>query len=102
MQGCAMRLGDGRISGIWLCGSDGYAPSRGFVLFPPYAGWQGIGSIVSFTPYAITYMGSLRIVEAQALWITEDYEIILECWRSGFVISIFFLRVRLVSGVFGC
>ena len=54
MQGCAMQLGDGRVSGIWLCGFHGYAPSRGFVVFTPYyAGWQGIGSMVSFTPYAI-------------------------------------------------
>ena len=33
-----MRLGGGRESGIWLCGSDGYAPSRGFVVFTPYTG----------------------------------------------------------------
>ena len=50
-------------------------------------------------PYAY---GSLRIVEAQVLWITEDDGMVLECWRSGFVSSICFLRVRLVSGVFGC
>ena len=44
----------------------GYAPSRGFFVFTPYyAGWQGIGSMVSFTPYASTHMGSLRIVEFQ-------------------------------------
>jgi len=54
-----MRLGDGRVSGIWLCGSDGYAPSRGFVVF---------------TPYAITHMGFTH-VEAQVLWITEGHEI---------------------------
>jgi len=29
-------------------------------------------------------------------------EIVLECWRSGFVSGICFLRVCLVSGVFGC
>ena len=58
MQGCAMRLGDGRVSGIWLCGSHGYAPSRGFVVFTPYTGrHSGIGSLVSFTPYAISHMG---------------------------------------------
>ena len=45
-----MRLGDGRVSGICLCGFHGYALSRGFVVF---------------TPYAITHMGSLRIVEFQ-------------------------------------
>ena len=58
------------ISDKWLCCSDAYASSGGFVIFTPYAGWQGIGSIVSFTPYhdAITHMGSLRIVEAQVLW----------------------------------
>jgi len=38
MQGCAMQLGDGMVSGIWLCGSHGYAPSRGFVVFAPYVG----------------------------------------------------------------
>ena len=52
---------------IWLCGSDGYAYSGGFVIFTPYAGWQGIGSIVSFTPYTITHVGTLRVVEAQVL-----------------------------------
>ena len=46
--------------------------------------------------------GSLRIVEAQVLWITEDHRMVLDCWRSGFVSSICFLGVRLVSGVFGC
>ena len=34
-----MRLGDGRVSGIWLCGFHNYAPSRGFAVFTPYAGW---------------------------------------------------------------
>jgi len=58
MQGCAMRLGDGRVSGIWLCGFHGYAFGRGFVVFTPYAGRHlGIGFVVSFTPYAITHMG---------------------------------------------
>ena len=61
MQGCAMRLGDGRVSGIWLCGSDSYAPSRGFFLFTRYAGGHSsIGPMVSFTPYAITPMGRAR------------------------------------------
>ena len=55
------------ISDKWLCGSDGYASSGGFIIFTPYAGWQGTGSIVSFTQYAITHMGSLRIVEALVL-----------------------------------
>ena len=62
MQGCAMQLGDGRVSGICLGGFHGYALSRGFVVFTPYASWQGIGFMVSFTPYASTHMGSLRIV----------------------------------------
>ena len=53
----AVRLGDGRISGIWLYGFHGYTPSRGFVILTPYAGWQGIGSMVYFTPYAITHVG---------------------------------------------
>ena len=83
MQGCAMRLGDGRVSGICLCGFHGYAPSRGFVVFTPYAGWQGIGFMVSFTPYAITHMGSLRFVEVLVPWITEDHGSVLECWRLG-------------------
>ena len=47
MQGCAMQFGDGRVSGICLCGFHGYAPSRGFVVFTPYAGWQGIGFVSS-------------------------------------------------------
>ena len=81
MQGCAMRLGDGRVSGICPCGFHGYAPSRGFVVFTPYAGWQGIGFMVSFTPYAITHMSSLCFVEVLVPWITEDHESVLECWR---------------------
>ena len=56
-----MWLGDGRVSGIWLCSFHGYPPSRGFVLLTPYTGrHSSIGSMVSFTPYAITHMGSLR------------------------------------------
>ena len=78
-QGCAMRLGDGRVSGICLGGFHGYAPIRGFVVLTPYADWQGIGSMVSSTPYAITHMGSLRIVEFQVPWITEDHGSVLEC-----------------------
>ena len=38
MQDCAMQLGGGRVPGICLCGFHGYAPSRGFVVFTPYAG----------------------------------------------------------------
>jgi len=35
-----MPLGDsdGRVSGMWLCGSDRYSPRRGFVHFTSYAG----------------------------------------------------------------
>ena len=72
-----MRLGDRRASGICLCGFHGGAPSRGFVVFTPYAGWQGIGLMVSFTPYASTHMDSLRIAEFQVLWITEDHVSVL-------------------------
>ena len=52
MQDCAMRLGDGRVSGICLCGFHGYAPSRGFVVFsvrkrpvrPGFgSAWAGLG-----------------------------------------------------------
>ena len=52
-----------------------------FVVSTPYAGWQGIGFMVSFTPYAITHMGSLCFVELLVPWITEDHGSILECWR---------------------
>ena len=87
MQGCAMRLGDGRVSGICLCGFHGYAPTRGFVVF---------------TPYAITEMSSLCSVEVLG---SMDHGGSWECSRVleiGFVSSsICFLRVRLVSGVFG-
>ena len=55
-----MQFGDGRVSGICLCGFHGYAPIRGFVVFTPYAGWQGIGFMV----YAL-----LSLVP----WITEDH-----------------------------
>ena len=81
MQDCSMRLGDGRVSGICLGGFHGYAPSRCFVVFTPYAGWQGIGFMVSFTLYAITHMGSLCFVEVLVPWITKDHGSVLECWR---------------------
>ena len=74
-----MQLGDGRVSGICLCGFHGYAPIRGFVVFTPYTGWQGIGFMVSFTPYTITHMGSLCFVEFLVLWITKDHGSVLEC-----------------------
>ena len=57
----------------YVCGFLGYAPSRGFVVFTPYAGWQGIGFMASFTPYAIAHMGSLYFVEVLVPWITEDH-----------------------------
>ena len=81
MQDCAMRLGDGRVPGIYLCGFHSYAPSRGFVAFTPYASWQGIGFMVSFTPYASMHMGSLRSVEFHVPWITWDHVSVLEYWR---------------------
>ena len=76
-----MRLGDGRVSSICLYGFQGYAPSRGFVVFTPYAGWQGIDFMVSFTPYAITHMGSFCFVEVLVPWVTEDHGSVLVCWR---------------------
>ena len=45
---------------ICPCGFHGYAPIRGFVVFTPYASWQGIG----FMAYAL-----LSLVP----WITEDH-----------------------------
>ena len=89
-----MRLGDGRVSGTCLCSFHGYAPIRGFVVFTLYAGWQVIGSMVSFTPYAITHMGSSRIVEFQIPWITEDHESVRECWRL--VLSAAFVSLEFV------
>ena len=89
-----MRLGDGRVSSICLCGFHGYAPSRGFVVFTPYAGSQGIGFMVSFTPYASTHMGSLRIIEFHVPWITEDHESVLEYWRL--VLSAAFVSLEFV------
>ena len=95
MQGCAMWLEDGRVSGICLCVFHGYAPSRVFVVFTPYyAGWQGIGSMVSFTPYASTHMGGLRVVGLQVPWITEDHGSPLECWRL--VLSAAFVSLKFV------
>ena len=76
-----MKLGDGRVLVICLCGFRVCAPIRGLVVFTPYAGWQGIGFMVSFTPYAITHMVSLRFVEVLIPWITEDHGSVLECWR---------------------
>ena len=48
MQDCAIWLGDGMVSGIFLGVFHGYAPGRDFVVF---------------TLYAITHIGSLRLVE---------------------------------------
>ena len=83
-----MQLRDGRVSGICLCDFHGYAPIRGFVVFTPYAGWQGIGFMV----YALLSLvpGSRRIME------------VFRVLKIGFVSSISFLGVRLVLGVFGC
>ena len=91
MQDYAMRLVDGRVSSICLCGFHGYALSRGFIVFTPYAGWQGIGSMVSFTPYAITHMGSLRIVEFQVPWIMEECSRVLEIGLSAAFVSMEFV-----------
>ena len=97
-----MQLGDGRVSDICLCGFHGYAPIRGFVVFTLYAGWQGIGFMVSSTRYAITHIGGLCFVE---FFSSMDHGGSWKCFRVlkiGFVSSISFLGVRLVSGVFGC
>ena len=82
--------------------SDGSAPSRGFVVFTPYTSRHRVLASWFFHTLCHYAYGSLRIVEARVLWITEDYGIVLDCWGLGFVSSICFLGVRLVSGVFGC
>ena len=74
-----MRLGDEMVLGICLSGFHGYAPSRGFFVFTPSTGWQGIGFMAPPTPYASTHMGSLHIVEFDVRWITEDHWSVLEC-----------------------
>ena len=51
-----MRLGDGRVSGIWLHGFHGYAPSRGFVVFTPCA--DGHTALV---PWFLSHPMPLRI-----------------------------------------
>ena len=79
MQGRTMRLGDARVSGICLRGFHSYASSRGFVVFTPYAGWQGIRFMVSFSSYASAHMSSLRIVELHVPWFTKGHESVLEC-----------------------
>ena len=48
----------------------------------------------SFTPYASTHMGSLRIVEFQVPWIMEDHRSVLECWRL--VLSAAFVSLEFV------
>ena len=48
----------------------------------------------SFTPYASTHMGSLRIVEFQVPWITEDHRSVLECWRL--VLSAAFVSLKFI------
>ena len=58
---------------------------------------QGIGVMVSFTPYAITHIGSLRMVEVQVPWITKDHGSVLECWRlvlSAAFVSLEFVQFR--------
>ena len=97
-----MQLGDGRVLGIGLCGFHGYAPIRGFVVFTSYASWQGIGFMVSFTPYAITHMGSLRFVEFFGSMAHGGSWKCFRVLKIGFFSSISFLGVRLASGVFGC
>ena len=61
----------------------------------------GYWFMVSFTPYTITHMGGLCFVEFGSM----DHGGSWKCFRVlkiGFVSSISFLGVRLVSGVFGC
>ena len=94
MQGCAMLLGDGRVSGIWLCSFHSYAPTRRFVVFTLYAGGQVIGFMVSLTPCASTHMGSLRIVEFQVPSIMEDHGSVLKSWRL--VLSAAFVSFRFI------
>ena len=67
------RKGFGHISFNNLCCFHGYAPIRGFVVFTPYAGWQGIGFMVSFTPYTITHIGGLCFVKFLVPWITKGH-----------------------------
>jgi len=71
-----MRLGDGKVSVIWLCGSDGYAPSRGSVVFTPYVSKHRVVFVSWFLSYPMPLrIWGLRIVETQVLWIMEDREI---------------------------
>ena len=95
MQYCAMWLGDGRVSGICLCGFCGYAPSGDFVAFTFYAGWQGYDFMVSFAPYACTHLGGLCLVEFCVPWITEDHGSVLGFGRL--VLSAAFVFLEFVS-----
>ena len=96
MQVC--RYAGLRVSGIYLCGFHDYAPSRGFLVFTPYAGWQDMGFMVFFTLYASTiHICSLHIVEFKVPWITEDHGSVLNCWRlvlSAAFVSSVFVRFR--------
>ena len=89
-----MRLGDGRVSGIWLYGFHGYAPSRGFVVFTPYADRHMV--LVSwFLSHPMpSRIWGLRFVEVQVPWIAEDHGSVLECWRL--VLSAAFVSLEFV------
>ena len=50
-----------------------------FCCFHILKGWQGIGFMISFTPYTITHMGGLCFVEFLVPWITKDHGSVLEC-----------------------
>ena len=94
MQICTMRLGDGGVSGIWLYGFHGYAPSRGFAVSTPYASRHRV-----FVPWFLSHpiplrIWGLRFVEVQVPWIMEDHGSVLECWRL--VLSAAFISLEFV------
>ena len=81
--------------------SGGSAPSRGFVLFTPYASRHRVSVLLFLSYLCHSAYENLYIVETEVLRIMA-YQ---DCYRLlelGFVNRTCFLSVRLVSGVFGC
>ena len=71
-----------------------FAPSRGFVVFTPYADKHTV-----LVPWFLSHpmplrISGLRFVEVQVPWIAEDHGSVLECWRL--VLSAAFVSLEFV------
>ena len=74
-----MWLGDGRVSGIWLCGFQMHLAAVLLFSHPMPVGGVLVPWFLSH-PMPLCIWG-LCFVEVQVPWITKDNGSVLECWR---------------------